>query len=126
MEQPRRSEYTAYVDDPTRWAEANHSTIEIDHPSFSNSSGNIPIWQQEKQGGKYCCCCCDYRRAVIVTSILAIISNVFSLLSGEATVVVFFLGTAGSFSGLMGALRFDIRLVALQLIQMLGMYKKKA
>mmetsp|Transcript_18966 Transcript_18966/g.46975 ORF Transcript_18966/g.46975 Transcript_18966/m.46975 type:complete len:112 (+) Transcript_18966:37-372(+) len=38
----------------------------------------VPMHEQEKQGGKCCGGCCDYRRAVIV---LCIISLVFSIIS---------------------------------------------
>jgi hypothetical protein len=112
----------------------------------------VPMWQQPKQGGKCCGCCCDYRRAVIILAIIRLVFNVINvpLLTlaadqtgastssgvedGEEGQEAVFNGTIGNpvflmsmaiftaAASLVGALKFDIRLVAIDLVWFVGKY----
>lgn len=112
-----------------------------------NSSSNIPMWQQEKQGAKCCGCCCDYRRAVIVIAIvnicLALGSIIVSLVAASPSVATQFdddtlleilndsARTQAIFSGvsmfcsicaLVGANKYNIPLVAIATLWYVGAF----
>jgi len=108
-----------------------------------NAASSVPMWQQEKVGAKCCGCCCDYRRAVIVVTIIGIVVGVMNLIT---ILTVSAVGAAGaieddkveevykdsapflaaftavallaSICGLVGALKFNTCLVAVDLVWM--------
>ena len=112
-----------------------------------NAASSVPMWQQEKVGAKCCGCCCDYRRAVIVVEIISIVVYVINMIS---VVTMSALGASGaieddkvedvvqdsvpilaaiygisllaSICGLVGALKFNVCLVAVDLVWMAGTY----
>ena len=112
-----------------------------------NAASSVPMWQQEKVGAKCCGCCCDYRRAVIVVTIIGIVVGVMNLIT---ILTVSAVGAAGaieddkveevykdsapflaaftavallaSICGLVGALKFNTCLVAVDLVWMAGTY----
>jgi hypothetical protein len=112
-----------------------------------NDTSSVPMWQQEKQGAKCCGCCCDYRRAVIVVEIISI---VFAVINVITIVTVSSIGATGAINddevedvfkgtiavsaaltgialltsvcGLYGALKFNIWLVAVDVVWMAGTY----
>jgi hypothetical protein len=110
-----------------------------------NATSSVPMWQQEKQGAKCCGCCCDYRRAVIVVAIIGIVFSVINVITiltvstigatgaiDDDEVEDVFKGTIAvsaaltgialltSVCGLIGALKFNIWLVAVDLVWMAG------
>jgi hypothetical protein len=101
------------------------------------------MWQQPKQGGKCCGCWCDYRRAVIIWAIVRLIFTVINFTlsitfttsgveeDGEEGQEVFngsmgnpvFLTSMAIFTAiasLVGALKFNIQLVAIDLVWFVG------
>lgn len=44
-------------------------------------NNEVPMHQQEKQGGKCCGGCCDYRRAVIVLCIVSLVFSVIGIIN---------------------------------------------
>jgi len=96
---------------------------------FPDSSvPDIAMWEQEKEGGKCCGCCCDYRRAVIILCIIRLIYEggaggaMFMTPFGLEVQLSVLIGIAGSIAALIGALKFIPRLVALKVVEILGMY----
>ena len=124
--------------------QAVHVNVKPTTPHDAASSYlNVPMWQQPKQGGKCCGCWCDYRRAVIIMAIIRLISNVINIpfLTGTSTSSGVEDGDAGQevFNGsignpaflmsmaiftavasLVGALKFNIHLVAIDLVWFVG------
>jgi len=112
-----------------------------------NTSG-VPIYEQEKQGAKCCGCCCDYRRAVIVINIIFIIIGVMNILgtitnsqiirNGQdfnddavedklkdmnvLNSIFIGLGLAASIASLVGAVSYNIYLVAVNVVWMMIQY----
>jgi len=106
-----------------------------------NFQSTIPMQQQEKQGGT-CCGCCDFRRAVIIVAIISLIpsailifvtSSVFSRTSSvfstdDDGVILYLLMAVSIFNALtsiaalIGALKFNANLVALNVVGYLGKY----
>jgi len=102
-----------------------------------NAPSSVPMWQQEKLGGKCCGCCCDYRRAVIIIAILSLISAALSgilsqrvfgsaggFLEGDrnARIGLILFGVITSIASLIGALKFNIFLVGFNVVGYLGKY----
>jgi len=105
---------------------------------------DVPMWEQEKEGGKFFGCCCDYRRAVIVISAILLIFNGFSacftidamkycsdsnnassceeigLSTRQTHAVGLLVSAAASIAALIGALKFIFRLVALKVVESIG------
>ena len=54
-------------------------------PAATTTLGEVPMYQQEKKGGKCFGCCCDYRRAVIILSIISIVLGIIGLISQSTT-----------------------------------------
>jgi len=112
-------------------------------------TSGVPMYQQEKQGEKCCKCCCDYRRAVIVINIIFIVAGVISILGAitssqfnqnsgtidDDTVVkdelkdlnvlnsiISGIGLVASIASLVGAVNYNIYLVAVNVIWMMIQY----
>jgi hypothetical protein len=106
---------------------------------------SVPMWQQKKEGAKCCGCCCDYRRAVIVLAIIRIVFAVINIITVVTFSSIVFagaveddqvediskgnvgiaaaligIGLLTSICGLVGALKFNIWLVAVDLVWMAG------
>ena len=111
---------------------------------------NVPMWKQPKQGGKCCGCWCDYRRAVIIWAIVRLAINVTNIPllmrsadqtatseysgveDGEEGQEVFngyYIGNPAflmsmaivtAIASLVGALKFNIHLVAIDLVWYVG------
>jgi len=108
----------------------------------------VPMWQQEKLGAKCCGCCCDYRRALMVVASIGITLIVISFIvalnaisaassaassygvedsadySVEIVVIVSFLGVSASVCALVGAVRFNIWLVVVNVVWLSGKYSQ--
>jgi len=110
----------------------------------SAPTSGTPMWQQEKQGSKCCHCCCDFRRAVIIINVISIIFGILGILGGlvsnrvpsnvdldtpEAEIIwedygqdqaiYAIISLLFAFSALIGAIKYNIWMVALNAIWIL-------
>jgi len=97
----------------------------------------VPMRDQEKQGGKCCGGCCDYRRAVIILSIISLVFSIISLLGtfdptfdeseypdltkivedhALNILIVQIVGIVMTVTGLVGAVIFNFYMVALYVL----------
>lgn len=121
------------------------SAIAVAIPA-GNASTSVPMWQQEKQGAKCCGCCCDYRRAVIVLAIINICVSLGYVITALAAAsipgtnmnldddeiiaiwedgvrtqsILAVISLAVSILTLVGALKYNIYLVAIDILWIIG------
>ena len=92
----------------------------------------VPMGQQAKVGAKCCGCCCDYRRALIIVAIIGFALSLYELTLAIAEdvddysigviILVAVLGLSASICAFVGAIKFKIWLVAVNVVWLSGKY----
>jgi len=99
-------------------------TVPAGNVSSSTHDG-IPMWQQEKLGGRCCCCCCDHRTGVMIMALMSFVTSVTYFPLGYDSGLDYVSILAGmtigpSICGFLGALDYSLWFIGIDLLRLIG------